>query len=115
MSTITYSQQYLPHEHGIAHKRIRPCEPRHNGKVEHGHRNDQEWFYNHKSFYDYNDLLIQMKQYLNRSNNILIVGIRLEIAFCKNLSNSTYSAYSINLYKLVKRNKNKVKQCLFTD
>lgn len=55
---------------GIEHKRIRPRTPRHNGKVERSHRNDQERFYNHISFYDYNDLLVQMKRYLNRSNNI---------------------------------------------
>ena len=55
---------------GIIHKRIRPRTPRHNGKVEHSHRNDQERFYNHMSFYNYNDLLVQMKRYLNRSNSI---------------------------------------------
>lgn len=54
----------------IVHKRIRPRTPRHNGKVERSHRNDQEGFYNHMSFYDYDDLQIQMKRYLNRSNNI---------------------------------------------
>lgn len=54
----------------ISHKRIRPRTPRHNGKVERSHRNDQERFYNHMSFYNYNDLLVQMKRYLNRSNNI---------------------------------------------
>lgn len=55
---------------GISHKKIRPRTPRHNGKVERSHRNDQERFYNHISFYSYNDLLSQMKRYLNRSNNI---------------------------------------------
>lgn len=54
----------------ISHKLIRPRTPRHNGKVERSHRNDQERFYNHMSFYNYNDLLVQMKRYLNRSNNI---------------------------------------------
>lgn len=54
----------------IVHKRIRPRTPRHNGKVERSHRNDQERFYNRMSFYDYDDLQIQMKRYLNRSNNI---------------------------------------------
>lgn len=55
---------------GVSHKLIRPRTPWHNGKVERSHRNDQERFYNHMSFYDYGDLLIQMKRYLNRSNNI---------------------------------------------
>lgn len=54
----------------IKHKRIRPRTPRHNGKVERSHRNDQEHFYNHLSFYSYNDLIVQTKRYLNRSNNI---------------------------------------------
>ena len=55
---------------GIDHKRIRPRTPRHNGKVERSHRNDQERFYNHLSFYSYDDLKLQMKRYLRRSNNI---------------------------------------------
>lgn len=55
---------------GITHKCIRPRTPWHNGKVERSHRNDQERFYNFLSFYSYEDLLIQMKRYLNRSNNI---------------------------------------------
>ena len=55
---------------GITHKLIRPRTPWHNGKVERSHRNDQERFYNFMHFYSYDDLLIQMKRYLNRSNNI---------------------------------------------
>ena len=54
----------------IKHKLIRPRTPRHNGKVERSHRNDQERFYNHMSFYNYEDLCVQMKRYLKRSNNI---------------------------------------------
>ncbi|MBQ3335322.1 MAG: transposase [Eubacteriaceae bacterium] len=55
---------------GITHKLIRPLTPWHNGKVERSHRNDQERFYNHVSFYDYEDLKLQMKRYLYRSNRI---------------------------------------------
>ncbi len=54
----------------ITHKLIKPRTPRHNGKVERSHRNDQQRFYSHLSFYSYNDLLRQMKAYLKRSNNI---------------------------------------------
>ena len=54
----------------ITHKLIRPRTPRHNGKVERSHRNDQERFYNFLKFYSYDDLLLQMKRYLRRSNNI---------------------------------------------
>lgn len=54
----------------ITHKLIHPGTPRHNGKAERSHRNDQERFYNHLSFYSYEDLQIRMNQYLYRSNNI---------------------------------------------
>lgn len=54
----------------IRHQKIRPRTPRHNGKVERSHRNDQERFYNHMAFYSYEDLKLQMRRYLNRSNNI---------------------------------------------
>lgn len=57
-------------EYNIHHKTIRPKTPWHNGKVERSHRNDQERFYNYLKFYSYDDLLIQMKRYLKRSNNI---------------------------------------------
>ena len=54
----------------ISHKLIRPRTPWHNGKVERSHRNDQERFYNFLSFYSFDDLQLQMKRYLKRSNNI---------------------------------------------
>ena len=54
----------------IRHQLIRPRTPRHNGKVERSHRSDQERFYNHLSFYSYNDLVEQMRRYLYRSNRI---------------------------------------------
>lgn len=57
-------------ELGIEHKLIKPRTPRHNGKVERSHRNDQKRFYSKLSFYSLNDLNIQMKAYLKRSNNI---------------------------------------------
>lgn len=54
----------------VIHKTIRPRTPWHNGKVERSHRNDQQRFYNFLSFYSFEDLQIQMKRYLYRSNNI---------------------------------------------
>lgn len=54
----------------INHKLIRPRTPRHNSKVEKSHRNDGERFYKFLSFYSYDDLIYQMKNYLRRSNNI---------------------------------------------
>jgi len=56
--------------HHIEHKQIRPRTPWHNGKVERSHRNDQERFYNYLKFYCLEDLQLQMKRYLKRSNNI---------------------------------------------
>ena len=54
----------------IHHKTIRPRTPWHNGKVERSHRNDQERFYNYLRFYSLEDLQMQMKRYLRRSNRI---------------------------------------------
>lgn len=56
----------------IDHKTIKPRTPRHNGKVERSHRNDNERFYKYLKFYSYEDLIKQMKAYLERSNNIPI-------------------------------------------
>ena len=57
-------------KYGITHKLIKPRTPRHNGKVERSHRNDNERFYQYLKFHSFNDLQIQMKAYLQRSNNI---------------------------------------------
>lgn len=55
---------------GIKHQLIRPRTPRHNGKVERSHRNDQRRFYSWLTFYSLEDLRKQMKAYLKRSNDI---------------------------------------------
>ena len=60
----------LCQELGIEHKLIRPRTPRHNGKVERSHRNDNRRFYQHLTFYSYDDLIKQMKTYLYRSNRL---------------------------------------------
>lgn len=60
----------LCNELNIEHKRIKPRTPRHNGKVERSHRNDQERFYNYLKFYSMEDLHLQASRYLKRSNNI---------------------------------------------
>lgn len=60
----------LCQELGIEHKLIRPRTPRHNGKVERSHRNDNRRFYQHLHFYSYDDLIKQMKAYLYRSNRL---------------------------------------------
>lgn len=65
-----HSLDILCNQLSIEHKRIRPRTPRHNGKVERSHRNDQQRFYNYLHFFSYVDLIYQMKLYLKRSNNI---------------------------------------------
>ena len=60
----------LCQELGIEHKLIRPRTPRHNGKVERSHPNDNRRFYQHLQFYSYNDLIKQMKAYLCLSNQL---------------------------------------------
>ena len=57
-------------KHHIKHHVLRPRTPWHNGKVERSHRNDQERFYNYLKFYSFDDLQLQMRRYLYRSNNI---------------------------------------------
>lgn len=59
----------------INHKLIKPRTPRHNGKIERSHRNDQQRFYSYLRFYSYDDLLKQMRAYLKRSNNIPIQSL----------------------------------------
>ena len=68
---------------GITHKLIRPRTPWHNGKVERSHRNDQERFYDHMNFYSYEDLRVQMKRYLFRSNRIPMAVLEWKTPFEK--------------------------------
>lgn len=85
-SEFTYTRQtksYKLHlldifckKNGIEHKLIKPRTPRHNGKVERSHRNDNERFYKKLKFYSFDDLQRQMKAYLRRSNNIPISTLK---------------------------------------
>ena len=54
----------------IYHHKIRPRTPRHNGKVERSHRNDNARFYSFLTFKSLEDLRKQGEKYLYRSNNI---------------------------------------------
>lgn len=55
---------------GIRHKLIRPYTPRHNGKVERSHREDQKRFYDTHSFFSLADFGGQLAAHQNRSNNL---------------------------------------------
>ena len=54
---------------GIRHKLIRPYTPRHNGKVERSHREDQKRFYSCHAFYSLDDFKAQLVTHNRRSNN----------------------------------------------
>ena len=54
---------------GVRHKLIRPYTPRHNGKVERSHREDQKRFYSCHSFYSLDDFAKQLTVHSRRSNN----------------------------------------------
>ena len=56
-------------ELGIFHKLIRPYTPRHNGKVERSHREDQKRFYNDHRFYSLADFGAQLTAHQSRSNS----------------------------------------------
>lgn len=65
----------LLNEYNIQHQLIRPRTPRHNGKVERSHRNDNKRFYQYLKFYSLDDLRSQAKKYLYRSNNIAMATL----------------------------------------
>jgi transposase InsO family protein len=69
-SKVTHIVDWLLEKLGIEHKCIQAYTPRHNGKIERSHRNDQQRFYNFNMFTSFEDLVAKMKAYLVRSNNI---------------------------------------------
>ena len=54
---------------GIRHKLIRPYTPRHSGKIERSHREDQKRFYSSHAFFSLADFAKQLAVYNRRSNN----------------------------------------------
>ena len=61
---------------GIRHKLIRPYTPRHNGKVERSHREDQKRFYSCHTFYSLEDFAKQLAVHNRRSNNFPMRPLR---------------------------------------
>ena len=55
---------------GIKLRFFRPYTPRHNGKVERSHREDQKRFYNHRKFYSFDDFARQLAAWQPRSNRL---------------------------------------------
>ncbi len=72
---LSVFERYLKKEN-IAHKRIRPATPRHNGKVERVHRMDSERFYANRTFYSTDDANEQLQRYQRWDNNfpLLVLG-----------------------------------------
>ena len=64
--------------YGIIYHRIRVATPRHNGKVERQHREDQKRFYDRHKMYNLRDGINQLLAYNKRSNNIpkICLGFR---------------------------------------
>ena len=54
---------------GVRHRLIRPYTPRHNGKVERSHREDQKRFYSVRSFFSLADFQKQLAVHNRSSNN----------------------------------------------
>lgn len=73
--SVSEFEQYLKAKK-IAHKRIRPATPRHNGKVERVHRMDSERFYQNRTFYSIKDANTQLQRYQRWDNNfpLLVLG-----------------------------------------
>jgi transposase InsO family protein len=73
---------------GITHKLIKPYTPRHNGKVERSHREDQKRFYSIRSFYSLADFDAQLAGHQSRTNNIPMrpLGWLSPRQFLKNLA-----------------------------
>ncbi|NQI33284.1 transposase [Streptococcus suis] len=54
----------------MEHRIIRPQNPKHNGNAESRHRNDKRRFYQHVTFYSYNDSIKQIQCFLYCSNRL---------------------------------------------
>lgn len=66
---LSLFEHYLQ-DNGILYHRIRVATPRHNGKVERQHREDQKRFYNKMKMYNLQDGIRQLERYNRLSNDI---------------------------------------------
>ena len=66
---LTLFEQYLQAQ-GVRHKTIRPYTPRHNGKVERSHREDQKRLYDQAKFFSFEDFRTQLRRHNQRTNHI---------------------------------------------
>lgn len=68
--------EHTAHMLGIRHKLIRPYTPRHNGKVERSHREDQKRFYDSHSFFSLDDFGRQLAAHQQRSYDLPMRPLR---------------------------------------
>lgn len=68
-------EQRLSH-YNIQHYKIKPYTPRHNGKVERSHRNDNERFYQRQSFSSFNDFAGKLKRHYLYYNTLPIISLK---------------------------------------
>jgi len=82
---LTLFEQFLQLRN-IRHKFIKPYTPRHNGKVERSHREDNKRFYSSTKFFSLKDFAIQLRRHNQRSNNIPMrpLSFSSPIQFLKN-------------------------------
>ena len=82
---------------GIRHKLIRPYTPRHNGKVEHSHRKDNEYFYASHKFYSFEDFKNQLAVRCRNYNRFPIrpLGWLSPIGFLAKYTTDTSLARSV--------------------
>ena len=75
---------------------LKPRTPRHNGKVERSHRNDNERFYNYLKFDSLEDLRRKGKKYLERSNQLpmAVLGYKTPLEKRQELIISLQSNYN---------------------
>ena len=66
---LTLFEQFLQSQ-GVQHKTIRPYTPRHNGKVERSHREDQKRLYDQAKFFSFDDFKTQLRRHNQRTNRI---------------------------------------------
>jgi len=62
----------------IDHKLIKPYTPRHNGKVERSHRNDNERFYSRNTFSSFEDFCKKLKRHNHNYNNFPIISLNFK-------------------------------------
>ena len=108
-TTMIRPMKRLLDQLGVEHKPIKPYTPKHNGKVERSHRNDNKRFYKMLNFCSLDDLNHQMRAYLKRSNDIPSRSlnwlspkeVRKKLTSIKTVSNTLIIGYTMPIIYLI--------------